>query len=444
MTTETALRERTVPSSDPSKEPYRLVALPISGWVHADDRCAGFNYRGRCKHVEDAMTETAVSLRRETALVERETLLIEYNAADLSRGVAVEIAAKWAYDLGASGGRGVGVRGVEEGVRLLSSHGEIVRVESCELISHDDREALFRAIAVRYVINHETGQEIKLDQHIAGKRVSKWGIRREGGEFFVDAWFELGIVKASRNAALKLLPSNVKSAILKAGLDAIAEQKRLERGGAPRSDDGSREDAERIVIRGILAQMRDKVPEALREAGLVIGAQFAYACDPKTNALVLAKLKGADFEPVVRILQKHCPHPSILPLDGDDYIRLGQDTPDRFKCPACLSRWESHPQVEPEPDEPGSGLKQPKAKAAAVTVSAKLLRKWAEAQQSGDGKWLQGVVNTITTKHAWAIVDRAVDPLKAIETGLVKQADQQALLDYLLELLPEPPMPPEE
>lgn len=161
----------------------------------------------------------------ETAVSERPVLLVEYDAAALSAGVDPQIAAKWAYDLPGTG-VGVGVRGVEEGVRLLASQGEIIRVDECLLTYSDDREAHFLATASRYVIGPE-GQEIKLDSVRRGKRVLKFDKRADGrGEYEVKAWYELGIVKASRNAALALMPSNVKSALLKAGLDAAAELKR--------------------------------------------------------------------------------------------------------------------------------------------------------------------------------------------------------------------------
>lgn len=156
-------------------------------------------------------------------VVERPVLLVEYDAQALSAGVDPEIAAKWAYNLPGDGGKNVSVRGVEEGVRLLSSHGEIIRVDQCVMVHQDEREAFFSATASRYVINPETGVEVKLDTQTRGKRVPKWEARANGqGEYFVKAWYELGIVKASRNAALAMMPSNVKSALLKAGLDAQA------------------------------------------------------------------------------------------------------------------------------------------------------------------------------------------------------------------------------
>lgn len=199
---------------------YTMVWTPVSGWVHADDSCPAF---GMCWHREDVENMTSLVVRKNDALVERPVLLVEYDAKALSDGVAPELAAKWAYDLGSSG-QGVSARGAEEGMRLLASHGEIIRVD-CHLEGADEREAFFVATATRYLITPE-GQEIRLDSQSRGKRVPKREARANGqGDYEVKNWFEIGMVKASRNAALALMPSNVKTALLRAGLDAAAEVK---------------------------------------------------------------------------------------------------------------------------------------------------------------------------------------------------------------------------
>lgn len=233
-----ALQECYVSSKSRPGYQYRMVYAPVSGWVHADSDCPA---RVECRHRRLAEAMTNLVVRGEsTDLSLRPTLLVEYDAEAISRGVDVAVAAKWAYDLGSSG-KGVGVRGVEEGVRLLSSRGEIVRVESCVMVSDTPEEAFFNATATRYVIHPDTGAEIKLDSQTRGKRVSKW--QEHADEYMRQHptaprmylnpnWYELGIVKASRNAALALMPSNIKSALLKAGLDAIDKTKR---GGSARS-----------------------------------------------------------------------------------------------------------------------------------------------------------------------------------------------------------------
>lgn len=163
-----------------------------------------------------------------------EALLIEYDPDAIRRGVDIEVAAKWAYNLGAAG-KGLGVRAAEEGTRLLASRGEIIRVGDVVIVREDEFEALLSATATRYVIEPETGREMRLDSTTRGKRVPKiarhsddWIQRnpRSDPDYFDDKWYEKGVAKAARNAALALMPSNVKSALLRAGLDAIEAEKK--------------------------------------------------------------------------------------------------------------------------------------------------------------------------------------------------------------------------
>jgi hypothetical protein len=179
------------------------------------------------------MTNLTVVTGDHALIEQRPVLLVEYDAAAISRGVDTELVAKWAYSLPGSGGKGVTIRGAEEGARAMASRGEILRVETCEMVSQDDREAFFTATCRRYVINPETGQEIALDQQTRGKRVPKYDMKADGsGEYFVKNWYEVGLVKASRNAVLAMMPGNVKTALLRAGLDAKALP--AGQGGQPR------------------------------------------------------------------------------------------------------------------------------------------------------------------------------------------------------------------
>lgn len=206
---------------------YWMAWAPVSGWVHADSSCPAFKDCWHKPEAEKIMTSLVVRQDQE-GIVERPVLLVEYDAQAISAGVDPEVAAKWAYNLPGGGGKGVGVRGVEEGVRLLSSHGEVIRVDQVVMVHHDDREAFFSATASRYVISPD-GVEVKLDSQTRGKRVPKIEQHSESYmrehpnaslEYLNPNWYELGIVKASRNAALALMPSNVKTALLRAGLDA--------------------------------------------------------------------------------------------------------------------------------------------------------------------------------------------------------------------------------
>jgi len=213
-----------IPSRRKPSHIYSLVWVPVSGWVHADNNCPA---RKPCWHKKEArniMTNLTIVKGDHSQVEIRPVLLVAYDAAAISKGVDPELVASWAYNLGNTGGKGVTIRGAEEGSRAMASMGEILRVETCEMVSQDEREALFTATCRRYVINPESGQEIALDQQTRGKRVSKYEMRADGsGEYFNKNWYEVGLVKASRNAVLAMMPGNVKTALLKAGLDAKAE-----------------------------------------------------------------------------------------------------------------------------------------------------------------------------------------------------------------------------
>lgn len=297
---------------------YRMIRLPVSGWVHADDDCPGNRARGVCQHRKDLeMSESNEEARAEAvgALVPvtqlqvapgaHPVLLVEYDAGAISRGVSPEVAAKWAYDLPSSEGRGarargVGVRGAEEGTRLLAMHGEIIRVD-CDL-EDGEREAYFRAVATRYVVLPD-GSEKELDRIVRGKRQPKYGRRRDSQqEYFIDAWYEIGFSKATRNAALALMPANVKSAILQAGLDAATEEhKGRAQGGEPRqggrvAQPERREevtDAEKR-LRQLLGQLKDQ--DAAGFDAFITSAKgpYSYAFDRNGRFLITGKLTAED------------------------------------------------------------------------------------------------------------------------------------------------------
>lgn len=168
---------------------------------------------------------------RVTALTTAPVMALTYDAQQLVQGVSPEIAAKWIYDISAGGQdddgnalriRGIGGQGAQEGVRLLAGKGEIIRVEECVIVDQNADEAFFQATAARYVMSPETG-EVRgpFDTTTRGKRVPKYIERRGGVKGGPDKdWYSKGLTKATRNVILAMLPGNVKTAILGAGLAA--------------------------------------------------------------------------------------------------------------------------------------------------------------------------------------------------------------------------------
>lgn len=252
-----------IPSRRKPSHVYSMAWVPVSGWVHADSSCPA---RKECWHRKEAkkiMTNLTVVTGDHSVVEQRPVLLVEYDAAAIAKGVDVELVSNWAYNLGATGGRGVSVRGAEEGARQMASTGEVLRVEKCELVRDDEREAFFNATCRRYVINPETGQEIGLDQQTRGKRVPKYEMRADGsGEYFVKNWYEVGLVKAARNVTLSMMPGNVKTALLKAGLDAKAQLNAGARpqGGGSRQQQRPQQQAQRPANGGPQAQPTASAP----------------------------------------------------------------------------------------------------------------------------------------------------------------------------------------
>lgn len=180
---------------------------------------------------KEAKKMTSLTVRGATDIALHSVLLVEYDAAAISQGVDPKLVAKWAYRRpGDEGGavEGVSARGAEEGTRLLSKYGEIIRADPPVLANDSEREAFFLCTASRFVIGGD-GTEIKLDSQTRGKRVSKFDRHsanwikdhpRADPEYPVKNWYEIGVSKVQRNAILAMMPSNVKSALLAAGLSA--------------------------------------------------------------------------------------------------------------------------------------------------------------------------------------------------------------------------------
>jgi hypothetical protein len=101
---------------------------------------------------------------------------------------------------------GVTARGVQDAARALSTQGEAIRVLDVRLEREDDTDAYFIATAARFAIAPD-GREIETDRTIRAKRQPKQMTLRDGGKKFNRFWFEIGVTKASRNAAEALLPA---------------------------------------------------------------------------------------------------------------------------------------------------------------------------------------------------------------------------------------------
>ena len=115
---------------------------------------------------------------------------------------------------------GVSIDGVRDAARALSTQGEAIRELWVHLEREDERDAYFVACAARYAVAPD-GKEICMDTTIRAKRQPKWGKKREGGEYFIEAWFEIGVAKAVRNATEALLPEALKQHIMQTARELL-------------------------------------------------------------------------------------------------------------------------------------------------------------------------------------------------------------------------------
>ncbi len=226
----TELQTVSVPSLSTPGKTYLMGWLPLHGWTHIDGNCPA--HVDKCRHQRKAeeMTQSLAVIDHMTGeLVEQRPLMVAYDTAALAKGVAPDVAAKWAYDLG-SQGRGVGIEGAQEAQRMLASYGEVIELDSVDLVSEDDRTSMWVAKATRWQLNPEDPtKRAKTGNHIAWKSQSKWEnhsdswMREHPGqerEYFNVHWAAIGSAKASRNVILDLAPANVRTAIREAGLAA--------------------------------------------------------------------------------------------------------------------------------------------------------------------------------------------------------------------------------
>ena len=237
--------EMVVASSRKGIEPYRLLRSLGGYWMHADTRCEGFLQRNECRHIDAAEA-------RENKMAENGQEIVVYtNPLALAQHVSVEdvindftAVGEWRYAFRQQGKEieGLSADGVQDGVRQMARRGEAIRTLEVHLERETDNEAFFIARAARFAIAPD-GREIMLDSTLRGKRVSKWethnsddqyGKWKKGDRYPVEAWFENGVTKASRNAEEALMPEALKQWMLKAAKGAPSGQQAPTRSQAPR------------------------------------------------------------------------------------------------------------------------------------------------------------------------------------------------------------------
>lgn len=98
--------------------------------------------------------------------------------------------------------------GVDEATSELAKGGEVIR--ELELIFMDGKdEGFFQVKSGRYAVMKD-GTEVLLDTKIGAKRQTKKYKNGSDNPF----WYEQGAMKAARNAAMRLIPANIKQGVI--------------------------------------------------------------------------------------------------------------------------------------------------------------------------------------------------------------------------------------
>lgn len=123
----------------------------------------------------------------------------------------------WAYSFQQQGKTvtGLSKSGVDAACNEFAKSGHVIEESPArfEVDPVDSDYVLFTVTATRYLVNLETGQRIQMETVNGAKR--QYTKMKRGNSFTTDPfYFEKGVSKAARNARSRLIPEEVKAAIL--------------------------------------------------------------------------------------------------------------------------------------------------------------------------------------------------------------------------------------
>lgn len=228
---------------------------------------------------------------------------------------------------------GLSIDGTRDAARALSTKGEAIREIWVRCDKEDDREAYFTACAARYAISPD-GREICMDTAIRAKRQPKYVKRADGsGEKFIDAWYEIGVAKAVRNATEALLPEALKEHMIKqakllargnAGTQQQAPQRRSDDAGSD-----ARKAAQHSVTEGAgeprAVKPQDEARALLKEIVSQYAGPFAkrvvatFAVEGKTSpsgAPAFAQYTPEEVEAAVATMRHVLQHGDLPGVEG--------------------------------------------------------------------------------------------------------------------------------
>lgn len=309
-------------------------------WQHVNTSCRGWVEYGRCVHIEalearDMSDETAI-----TTITVNPLALLDDVDLDEIMASKLTVTAKHIYSFRQKGDlvEGVSIDGVRDAARALSTKGEAIREQWVRLEREDDRDAYFIACAARYAVAPD-GREICMDTAIRAKRQPKWRKKREPKpdeppEYFIDAWYEIGVAKAVRNATEALLPESLKDHIkakarellrgngASAQAQAPANSRPAARVSAPPPLRAAGEPPYHIQVQHLITEMRETQDETfVSRAYLSLSKQFpnAFTVDGRYTPSGISESDAADLARKMRAqLHGEPPPPTEAPADAPE------------------------------------------------------------------------------------------------------------------------------
>jgi len=108
---------------------------------------------------------------------------------------------------------GLSKSGVDEATNQLAKGGEVIRELEMNFEDNDE-EGFFQVKSGRFVVSKD-GKEILLDTKFGTKRQPKKTTNTKTGEIkYNPFWYEQGAMKAARNASMRLIPVEIKEAVI--------------------------------------------------------------------------------------------------------------------------------------------------------------------------------------------------------------------------------------
>ncbi len=314
-----------VPSSSRPGAEYPMARSVGGRWEHTDTECRGWVEFGHCKHITELEDFTMTDEAEERAITVPFSPLALLDAVELEEVMGAKLvpSERHIYSFRVKGQQveGVSIDGVRDAARALSTKGEAIRELWARMEREDEREAHFLACSARFAIS-PNGQEICMDTAIRAKRQPKWGKVHDPKpgqptEYFIDAWFEIGIAKAARNATEALLPEQLKEWLKAKARELVGKSNNSQRAPTSAATGAGVREAARVSSSQPTAaqsaerraQQQPRKPEAAAKP----------SASPKNDVLALLARVGSELDGAAQralLATLATEHPKAFHADG--------------------------------------------------------------------------------------------------------------------------------